>query len=99
LGTKESLYWKYDKAERLPIGIQSDIHPWMKAYQVMTDHPWVAITDKTGSFAIRELPPGIYQFTVWHELSGVLERKLQVEVKAGRPTELTLRYPAARFAR
>jgi hypothetical protein len=99
LGTKESLYWKYDKAERHPIGIQSDIHPWMKAYQVVTDHPWVAITDKSGSFAIRGLPPGTYQFTVWHELAGIIDRKLQVEVKDGGPTELKLRYPAERFGR
>ena len=96
---QQTITWRFDKPERNPVFIQSDIHPGMKAYQLVTDHPWVAVTDKTGNFAIHGLPPGKYQFKVWHETAGYLEKTLAVEVKPGAATELNLTFPPARFAR
>jgi hypothetical protein len=69
----------------------------MRAWLVVTNHPWVAVTDKTGAFSIRGLPAGKYVFRVWHEKGGVLDRNLVVEVQAGEVTQLTLAYPAERF--
>lgn len=96
---QQMITWRFDKPERIPVFIQSDIQPGMKAYQVVAGHPWVAVTDKTGKFAIRGLPPGKYQFKVWHETKGYLEKALAVEVKSGTATELNLTYPPERFGR
>jgi len=41
--------------------------------------------------------PDAYQFKVWHEAVGYLERKLELEIKAGETTEAKLVYPAERF--
>jgi hypothetical protein len=91
--------WRFDKPERTPISIQSDLRSGLQAYQVVTDHPWVAVTDNTGDFAIRGLPPGKYRFKVWHETRGYLEKEFPVEVKSGAATTLNLTYPPARFGK
>lgn len=91
--------WSYARAEKLPVVIHSDLHPWMKAYQVVVDHPWAAVSNATGALTVKGLPAGTYQFKVWHEVAGYLERSLEVEIKAGETTEMKLVYPAERFRR
>ena len=44
-----------------------NIHPEMSAAVVVIDTPYYAITNKTGQFSIRNLPPGRYLINVWHE--------------------------------
>ena len=39
-------------AERRPIPLACDIHPWMKGYIMVFDHPFFAITGEDGSFEI-----------------------------------------------
>jgi len=82
--TGKTTTWRFDKPERTPISIHSDLRSGLQAYQVVTDHPWVAVTDKTGNFAIRGLPAGKYRFKVWHETRGYLEKEFPVEVKVRR---------------
>src|SRR5262249_40639945 len=85
------------KPEKGPMPIQCDFEAWMKGYELVLDHPWAAVTDASGAFTIRGLPPGRYEFRVWHELAGVLERKQVFEVKAGEATRLELVYPLQSF--
>ncbi len=49
------------------VTIQCDLHPWMKAYCFVMDHPWFAVTDKNGRFRIEGLPAGEYTLAAWHE--------------------------------
>jgi len=57
-----------------------EVHPWMSAYIVVTDHPYSAVSDGYGEYEIRDIPPGKYKLKVWHE---ILEaREIEVEVKA-----------------
>jgi hypothetical protein len=42
-------------------------HPWMRAYLLVMDHPYVATTNEAGEFVIPDVPPGTYQITMWHE--------------------------------
>lgn len=72
--------------ESLPVKVVCDIHPWMIAWWVVTDHPYVAITDAQGKFTIQNLPEGEMEFRVWHEKAGYIERKWVVNVKDGETT-------------
>jgi hypothetical protein len=81
-------------AERRPIPLACDIHPWMKGYIMVFDHPFFAITGEDGSFEIQGVPAGAQQLVVWQETKGyVTEGKaagMPVQVKAGGVTDVGL---------
>ncbi len=62
-------------AERAPTPIQCNIHPWMKAFVMVADHPYVGIGSEHGEIEIRNLPVGKeIVFRVWHEsFSGAID--------------------------
>jgi hypothetical protein len=54
--------------ESIPVKVQSSIHPWINAYLLVTDHPYVGISDNEGNMKIERLPAGIdLAFQLWHE--------------------------------
>jgi plastocyanin len=96
------LKFSYPIAEFLPTTIKCDIHPWMKAYWLILDHPYMAITDAQGRFTVTGLPPGTYEFRCWHELVGYVaagsKRGFSVTIKANQTTRLpTVKVPVAKF--
>lgn len=78
-------------AQRTPISFKCDVHPWMKGFIRVFDHPYFAITDENGNFEIKDAPAGKWALVVWHEngfhkgRAGALG--LPVEVK-GATTEI-----------
>ncbi|MBP6820359.1 MAG: hypothetical protein KA368_02390 [Acidobacteria bacterium] len=44
-----------------------NIHPKMSAVVVALDTPYFAVSDKTGGFAINDVPAGDYRLNIWHE--------------------------------
>jgi len=56
--------------EEVPVTFVCDIHPWMKAFVCVQDHPFFAVSGADGSFNIPDLPPGKYTLTAWHEKYG-----------------------------
>ncbi|MEW6410411.1 MAG: carboxypeptidase-like regulatory domain-containing protein [Nitrospirota bacterium] len=60
------------------IRVTSNTHPWMRGYVFAFDHPYAAVTDDKGSFALENLLPGEYALRVWHEGFGMQERKIKV---------------------
>ena len=72
------------------INVQCNAHKWMCAYVYASEHPYVAVTGKDGSFEIKDLPPGRYTLKIWHE--GLGEQKKTIEVAAGKATEVTVQY-------
>jgi hypothetical protein len=56
------------KAERSPIQVKCDIHPWMKCSFMVFDHPYYAVTDATGRFEIKLAPVGAWRVVYRHEL-------------------------------
>lgn len=71
------------QAELLPLPVECNIHPWMKAWWLTIDHPYATITDKQGKFKIEKLPAGKIEFRVWHERVGYIDRKFTVTVISG----------------
>jgi plastocyanin len=54
-------------AERSPGEVVCDIHPWMKAYWMVIDSPYFAVTDAKGNFEIKNVPAGTQKVVVWQE--------------------------------
>jgi len=86
----------YRKAEAVPLAVKCDYHAWMNAWHLPLDHPYGAVTNEAGEFAIADIPAGTHSFVVWHEAAdgNFVQRKLAVEVKAGEETEVKIEYPA-----
>ena len=57
---------KFAKVENF-IKIKCDVHPWMKSWILVQDHPYFAVTDKRGNFSIENIPPGTYEVIAWQE--------------------------------
>jgi len=43
------------------------VHPEMEGFVVVLPTPFFSLTDKTGAYAIKDLPDGAYTVKVWHE--------------------------------
>ncbi len=71
---------RFQLPERLPVSISCSIHPWMKGYIVVHDHPYVAITNAQGEFSIKDLPPGEWTFRVWQERAGFIRQVVRDNV-------------------
>ncbi len=75
------------------ITLTCDVHSWMKGYLVVTDSPYVAVTDEAGSFKIPDVPPGTYKLDLWHESLG--RQTKDVTVKAGDETQVSFELAAS----
>jgi len=79
-------------AERFPIKLACDIHPWMKSHVMVFDHPFFTTTAVDGSFEIRGIPAGDQNLIVWQETVGFatpgLSRGMPVKVRAGEVTDV-----------
>lgn len=71
---------KFTKPEVM-VRIKCDVHGWMTTYVGVMDHPYYAVTDLSGSFSIKNLPPGEYQVAAWQEKLG--EKIQKVTIGAG----------------
>ena len=56
----------FNKVEE-PFYIKCDVHPWMKSWVLVQDHPYFAVTDDKGNFKINNIPPGTYEVIAWQE--------------------------------
>jgi hypothetical protein len=66
------------------IKVTCDAHNWMEGWWYVAGNPYYAITDATGHFIIRNIPPGAYTLRVWQERLGVQSQ--QVTIRAGGTT-------------
>jgi len=67
--TLESMEVTFDKPED-PFEFGCDVHPWMRAFCAVVDHPYVDVTGEDGVFKIEGLAPGDYTIEAWHEFLG-----------------------------
>jgi len=63
------------------LAVTDDLHPWVRAWVVVTPHPFVAITGPDGRFRFDGVPAGRYRLVAWHEHLGT--RAMAVRVDAG----------------
>ncbi len=53
--------------ENRPGDVVCDIHPWMKAWWMVSDNPYFAVTNDKGEFEIKNAPAGTQKVVVWQE--------------------------------
>ena len=68
------------------IRVNCDLHSWMRAWVVVTDHPFYAITNDAGEFELPSLPPGKYTLQIWQESLGITSRAVSVGAEGTRVT-------------
>jgi hypothetical protein len=64
---------KIDRAAALPLQVSCSIHPFMTAYVLVQDHPYMAVSAENGSFEIKNIPVGKREVMFWHEAPGGLK--------------------------
>ena len=74
------------------VRVSCDLHSWMRGWVVVADHPFYAVTDADGQFALKGLPPGRYTVRVWQERLGTMSREITVGDQD--PTLVTLEMTA-----
>jgi plastocyanin len=60
------------------VDIVCDVHPWMKAFAVVHDHPYFAVTGDDGAFEIKGLAPGTYTLEAWHPTLGAKSMTIKI---------------------
>ena len=73
------------------VPIVCDLHPWMKAWVGVFEHPYFAVTGADGGFAWSGLPPGEYEVRAWHEVLGRLSTSAVVTGETGAQVRIIFR--------
>ena len=79
--------WKAPEA----ISVKCNIHPWMHGWHVVVKGPY-AVTDASGNYTIKNVPPGTYVVTAWQEEYGTQTQN--VTVAAGAPAKADFAFKA-----
>lgn len=71
---KQSVTVELEKDEPAPIPVECNIHPWMKGYVVVLEHPYAGVSEADGTLVIKGLPAGEdLTFRVYHEALKIKE--------------------------
>ncbi|UCE59126.1 MAG: hypothetical protein JSU63_16985 [Phycisphaerales bacterium] len=61
-----------------PFEVRCELHPWMKGYIAVFDHPFFSVTGEEGEYELKGMPPGKYVIEAWHEKFGTLAKEVDV---------------------
>jgi len=65
-------------APEVMVKFMCNVHQWMASYVGVVAHPYFAVTDESGQFALKNLPPGTYTIEAWHEKFGTQTAKVTI---------------------
>src|SRR3970282_817227 len=63
----------------------------MTVWIVLSENPYVAVTDQKGGFKIENVPPGTYSLEIWHETLGPTKQQVTVKARETVPVALELK--------
>lgn len=84
-GFKKEMTMSFGEADI--VKVVCDVHPWMTAWIIVSDNPYIAVTDDKGTFELSGINPGNYKLKLWHEVLG--EQVKEITVRAGEETQVT----------
>lgn len=75
------------------MSVLCNVHPWMRALVFVFDHPYFAVTQREGSFELKNLPPGTYTIEAWHETLGTQAQSVTVVPHESKSIFFTFKSP------
>ena len=75
----------------LAIPVICNVHPWMRAFTFVFDNPYYAITSRTGTFELKNLPPGTYTIEAWQERYGTQDQIVIIGPKESKSISFTFK--------
>src|SRR5690606_3699850 len=72
------------------VPIFCDIHAHMSAYVLVFSHPYFALSDADGRYAIEDVPPGEYSLAVWSELGAAPAQPVRVTAGVASEADFTV---------
>jgi plastocyanin len=60
------------------VSLLCNVHPEMNGYIVVSPTPYFAVTDKSGNYEIKNVPPGKYTLKTWSEDGKVTTQAVEV---------------------
>lgn len=84
---------KHFARQEVMIPVKCNVHPWMRSYIGVVNHPFFAVTGDDGSFTIKGLPPGKYTLEAWQEKYGTQD----IEVTVGAKESKTVDFDSAQM--
>jgi len=82
-------------APEVMVPFKCDVHGWMNAFVGVLNHPYYAVTDASGTFTLKSLPPGTYTIEAWHEKLGTQTETVTLGAKDTKAIAFTFKAPAA----
>jgi plastocyanin len=77
--------------EEIMLPVKCNQHPWMKMYINVVKTPFYAVTDKSGKYEIKGLPPGDYTIAFVQEKMGEMTQKITVAPKDSKTVDQTFK--------
>jgi plastocyanin len=68
-------------APEVMLPFKCDVHKWMNSWVGVLEHPFYAVSGKSGAFALAGLPPGTYTIEAWHEKLGRQTQQVTIGAK------------------
>jgi hypothetical protein len=81
-------------AKEVMVPFKCDVHGWMNAYVGVLDHPYFSVTDASGKFELKGLPPGTYTIEAWHEKLGTTTQSVTIAAKESKDVTFTFKAAA-----
>ncbi|MBI4342017.1 MAG: carboxypeptidase regulatory-like domain-containing protein [Candidatus Omnitrophica bacterium] len=82
---------KFTKPE-IGVTFKCNVHPWMRAFAGVVEHPFFGVSGADGAFTIAGLPAGTYVIEAWHEQYGT--KTQTISVGDGETTSLEFTFTA-----
>jgi plastocyanin len=81
----------FDPQQR-PVRVGCDIHPWMRGWVYVFDHPWFDVTDERGQFRIQAVADGEYTLRIRQpDIRFEHEQSIRIAKGVVAPVEIDIR--------
>jgi len=68
-----------------------DLHPWMTGFIGVVSHPYFGVSNELGEVFLKQVPPGKYTLSAWHETLGT--KTVSVDLKPNESTRINFSFP------
>ena len=77
--------------EEIMLPVKCNQHPWMRMFVNVVKSPFYAVTDASGKYEIKGLPPGDYTIAFVHEKLGEQDQKVTLAAKDSKTLDATFK--------